>query len=137
MYSVARTAMDLSEEYDHATMRVVPCVILGCPCYHDKRSAAKHLMKCGRMKAIYTAIKEMEKTVLMATHKKLTGNMFGAVMTILKDEPELRRTIAPWPLFRFNNLEEAAKEAARLSEWKYGAFQTQDSSDSGESDDSE
>jgi hypothetical protein len=137
MYSVARTAMDLSEEYDHTTMRVVPCAILGCPCYHEKRLVVKHLMKCGRMKAIYTAMKEIETTVLMATHKKLTGNMFGAAMTVLKDEPELLRTIAPWPLFRFNSLHEATKEAARLSEWKYGAFQTQDSSDSEEAADSD
>lgn len=136
MCSMARTAMDLSEEYDPATMRVVPCVILGCPFHHEKRFGGKHLMKCGRMKAIYDAVKERELAMLMATHKRLTGNMFGAVMNVLKDEPELFRTIAPWPLFRFKNLREASKEAARLSEWKYGACQTQDS-DSEESTDGE
>ena len=134
---MARTAMDLFEEYDHATMRVVHCVILGCPCYHEKRLGEKHLMKCGRMKAIYDAVKDREMAVLMATHKRLGGNVFGAVMAVVKDDPELLRTVAPWPLFRFDNLQEATKEAARLSEWKHGACQTQDISGGEESTDSE
>jgi hypothetical protein len=137
MHTVARTAMDLSEEYDHATMKLVRCVILGCTCHHEKRYSGKHLMKCPRMKAIYAAVKESEQSVLMATHKRLTGNMFGTVMAVLKEEPELLRVVAPWPLFQFNNLQEATKEAARLSEWKFGACHTQDSSDSEEASDSE
>jgi len=137
MSAVARTAMDLSEEFDHATMRLVHCVIMGCPCHHEKRFGNKHLMKCGRMKAIYDAVKEREMAVLMATQKGLAGNAFGAVMTVLKGDQELLRAIAPWPLFRFKNLQEAIKEAARLSEWKHGACQTQDSSGGEDATDSE
>jgi hypothetical protein len=129
--------MDLSEEYDHATMRVVQCVILGCPCHHEMRLSGKHLMKCARMKQVYDAVKESEMALLMGTQKRLAGNVFGAVMAVMKDEPELLRTIAPWPLFRFKNIREAIKEAAMLSEWKHGACQTQDSSGGEEATDSE
>lgn len=123
--TVARTAMDLAEEYDHASMRQVRCVVLGCPARHEQRGAAAHLLRCRRLRAAYAAVRACEWVLLLSTHPRVAG--LGAALRVLGSDPALLAAATPWPLFRFRSLAEASAEAAALSEWMYGGSHAEES----------